>query len=175
MVTERDGTIRVFDYESQQEISLLNLTVDERKKHFEALFDVVCHALPDKTEISSWLSTIRLIGQDKKVLGELEYVMTAGEMIINKMSSEVSGGGRAMLLRALLNHPQTEGISSKLALDNKVAYITARARGVSPEQALKQTPAYKIRAFCGYNRIMLENQVNEDNLELVTESLPKIS
>jgi len=62
------------------------------------------------------------------------------------------GISRLLLAKALLKNPQIKRIQSKLVLDNYAAYAKARST-MSQDDAIKQTPAYKIRRSFGFTKI----------------------
>ncbi len=59
-----------------------------------------------------------------------------------------------MMAEVVKRHPRVREIESTLAMDNLAAAKSALGTGVSCVEAIKQTPAYKMRAKLGFTQIL---------------------
>ena len=73
------------------------------------------------------------------------------------------GVSRLLLAKALLENPQIKRIRSKLILDNYAAYAKARP-AMSQDDAIKQTPAFKIRRSFGFTTVENIKEGYDDRL-----------
>ena len=99
-------------------------------------------------------SNITARSADDALIGQIRatYGVERNQLHIDFMFSGRTGEGVGQtLFEALLRrHPQTQRISTNLSLDNLHQLNTALARGLSCEDAIRTTPAYKIRARAGF-------------------------
>ncbi len=93
-------------------------------------------------------------GADDAFIGQIKgtYDVSQNQLHIDLMYSARSGEGVGQtLFEAILRqHPQTQRISTTLSLDNLHELQRALAQGMSCEDAIRSTPAYKIRARAGF-------------------------
>lgn len=68
------------------------------------------------------------------------------------------GMSRDLFSRMISENPNVTRIESQLGADNKKAFSNAISRGLSEEQAFRETPAYRIRAANGFTVILPESQ-----------------
>jgi hypothetical protein len=99
-------------------------------------------------------SQITARGADDSFIGQIKgtYDTSQNQLHIDFMYSARSGEGVGQtLFEALLRqHPQTQRVSTTLTLDNLHELQSALAQGMSCEDAIRSTPAYKIRARAGF-------------------------
>ncbi|MFH1537033.1 MAG: hypothetical protein ABID45_03535 [Patescibacteria group bacterium] len=172
VATEDNGTVHRFDMDTGEEISLLDMDINARKDHFNRLFEIIKNRLPDGISVSSWLGEIKLLDEKGDTIGELKYAQTSDSMKIRDMKSGIKGGGKLLLLQALIKQPETCRIYSSLVDDNGDAYRQARSEHNDELKALRNTPAYRNRAFCGFNGIVENESGGEIRPQLVSVPLP---
>lgn len=105
--------------------------------------------------------------QDTKELGliQIEYAEANKTLTIvviggkdrkeDKDKWKPDGIASALLAYTLTLYPNTQQIEGRIRSDNIRAYEKGIKDGLSEEDALKQTPAYKLRAKFGYTNIDL--------------------
>lgn len=74
-------------------------------------------------------------------------------MEILKIDSSLPGGGLVLLAESLRMSPHTQEIVGELAESNQMIFHEMKMKGLSHVRALRETPAYKTRARCGFNVI----------------------
>ena len=68
---------------------------------------------------------------------------------------QVQGVSKRLFRTLIERHPEAQFMSTILIDDNSKAYTHARkVKGLSPEKAVMETPAYKARAYNGFSRIL---------------------
>ncbi len=101
-----------------------------------------------------------------ELLGELNYRYVANEKKLNIVWMEAVvkeiGISETLIALALSRYPETRVIHTRALLDtNEKIVKTALAKGASIEDAIKTTPAYKVRKKLGFDRIVL-NSINSE-------------
>jgi hypothetical protein len=101
--------------------------------------------------------------KDKKILRIISMSGKERESVVDEWKPK--GIGSALLAYMLTKYPAAEQIDSTLFLgsNNEIYYVGIRGE-LSPEDALKLTPAYKIRKKFGYSVIDLDMWENEEIL-----------
>lgn len=104
--------------------------------------------------------------QTKKEIAELDYRYdeTTNELEIKWIESTKKNLGVAHLLFtvALHTHPNTKRITTAILMETNEAIVKENlSQGMTPENAIKQTPAYKLRKSFGYS-ILIKDSITED-------------
>ncbi len=160
-------TIRAFIF-----LSVLSLSFSSRadsRFHCAELFDQIrigplAYLKPDrfdspvefKIEVDG-ISHYIVAKMNGRLVGSMDYrIFSNGKMEMTYIFSSVrqAGVSKALFARALLEHPEVVEIKSYLADVNAEIYYEGIESGLSSIDALKNTPAYKIRASIGFTRII---------------------
>lgn len=97
--------------------------------------------------------------QTKTEVGSIEYSFSVysskGELEILRIRVEKKRKGisKALLGKVLEMRPRTESILTDMVGDNVVLYLENLRAGLTKEEALMRTPAYKIRAYYGFTEV----------------------
>jgi len=111
-----------------------------------------------------------------KLLGHIKYTRDGSHLDIDYVTIFPIDRGKKLsevfLYEALKRNPGIKSIAGKLSGTNLEAFLTTFKGGQSPRDAIKNTPAYKIRAAMGYSKINWEKTVvnpKTSYIYLVTE------
>ncbi|OGJ43852.1 hypothetical protein A2974_00390 [Candidatus Peregrinibacteria bacterium RIFCSPLOWO2_01_FULL_48_20] len=112
-----------------------------------------------KVEVSSVLG-VKALDRERKEVGAMVAMVVEedpNDLFITHLNVADTwrhrGLSSLLLGYALCARPHVNSISGMLRLTNWEVYSTLRASGKSHEEALKGTPAYKIRARFGFKEI----------------------
>lgn len=116
-------------------------------------------------------------------IGTVTYKIEHGEleMDMNIPKQYQRRGTSGILFNSVMKeHPEVTSIKAMLVEDNAHVYDRLLAEGRTPLEAIKQTPAYKIREKLGYGRIDLDQSVlpiepGQNPVLVVTKEIPKPS
>lgn len=99
--------------------------------------------------------------EEGHVLGEIyfRYTEATRKLFISDLhvTQKKNRIGSLLVSRMLLRYPQTRGIRTNLGLDNFREFIRHKDLGFSDIEALKLTPAYKMRKKFGFGKIKEES------------------
>lgn len=158
--TDKIGALHLYDLWTEEEISISveEMNAQDRIDFFSAISEVLQDSLPKGTQILREFNEILIVPKDyikgDKPLGMIRGSHTDdGGLVIKWIGSEVKNGGTILLAELLKQYPDTEYIYGELEATNYAVYNDLRKIGNTHEDALRQTPAYKTRAACGFNEI----------------------
>lgn len=120
----------------------------------------------DRTQARLHATTKALPGEIRAVdflgapLGVLHYRIKGEVLAIEYLNVDERhrrrGLGRMLLARAVLEHPEVTVIEGELHGANFDEFRNAMALGLEPLDAIRRTPAYRMRRALGFGRIDLE-------------------
>lgn len=93
-----------------------------------------------------------------RIVGGLEFDLDEETLVVQLVRIEKAGDrrqglGTLLLAKVLAERPDVRRIQAALSQDNLKAYRDALARGLSPMDAIRETPAYKIQKALGFGKI----------------------
>jgi hypothetical protein len=122
--------------------------------------------LLEASEAESSLQYLTLRNADtKQAIGQLSYRFFKDEqklvIVYVEADKKKIGIARTLFAAALETHPDTKIISTNVLLETNEGLVKEQlAKGLSLEQAIKQTASYKLRASFGFDYIVPES-INE--------------
>lgn len=109
-------------------------------------------------------------------LGEIlyKYFKKSDTLFISNLHVEIKGAriGSVLLAKVLSEFPYVSKVKTVLGLDNFNAFMLAREMGLSDIDALKMTPAYKMRKKMGFrtiNRKSIDIDLEESSISFTVE------
>ncbi|MES2856943.1 MAG: hypothetical protein V4692_13835 [Bdellovibrionota bacterium] len=129
----------------------------------------------DEAHEIQWYLDVSFANGFKYELGKLVYAARGHHFEIIEFDIEINekfartGVSIVLAAKALEDNPQTLRIDSALIVDNKAAYMNAiYHHRMHPVDAVKETPAYKMRRYLGYEldpgESTLPNHPNEKSI-----------
>lgn len=102
------------------------------------------------------VTTVKVLSEHGQEVGIIAYHIKGKTLAVDAIRSNVrrEGISAVALGKVLKDNPNITVIETKLAMDNKDVARKFLQEGMNCQQALMQTPAYKIRARYGYTKVI---------------------
>lgn len=117
---------------------------------------------------------IQLLDREGKLIGYFQYQMLGRRLMVKSVNigqqeNQRKGLSEYLFSRALARHPETDSVTAELAHDNAGQFYKARREGLSCEDAIRTTPAYRLRTKFGFTKLLQVDcgETNEDRLGFV--------
>lgn len=129
----------------------------ERIADYEKVFNEVRKKNPD-VEFTTDDSSIKIINKEGEIIGSLYgFLQEDGSLLIMgvdvKESERRKGLAKMMFAKFLMKHPEVNVITGALGSEAEIDFWKDVKAGKSFEDAIRNTPAYKLRSAFGFTEL----------------------